>query len=226
MLFLDDAIVISLPGFTGVAVELLNDAGTLSKPNNAVKSVTWRPDAYQMTILMARDIEIAEIIQVFVPVSAKLALPAGGVSRNQETVTIACEGRAGRIDPSPIQDTAFIDSLISKASMSFYPKKAGAPVTILFSFSTQVLLREKQELTIFLPDFGDGKSGSILMVSSRPLDMLEPTASWNPVPFLLTLVVRKNLDVGAFLNVTIPDSEIYRPRSNAVRAKSALAVKQ
>jgi len=202
VLFPGDLIKLQLPGFTGDAVNLDNQ-GTLSDPADAVQSITWHPDSEEMIVSMARDIVLNEIIEVFFPVTARVALPRGGVTRNQSTVTIRCAGRAGVIETTRLLDTPYVDSLISSANMFFYPAHSGAPVNIGLSFTTQVHLQEGEELTLLLPEFGDGATAIALPVTTRPLGMFAPTAAWNPVQFLLTLVVQQDINAGVSLNVTI-----------------------
>ena len=93
-------------------------------------------------------------------------------------MTIGSGGRAGTIDPVPVMDTPFVDSLIAQARMSFYPAQAGKSVTIDLSFTTRVILKADDNLTLYLPNFGDMASSGQLLVSTRPLGMLQQNGYW------------------------------------------------
>ena len=58
---------------------MINDDGRLSNPADVVKSVTWEQETSQIVIVINRDVEVAAIIDVFFPMSARVNLPRGCV---------------------------------------------------------------------------------------------------------------------------------------------------
>jgi len=89
-------------------------------------------------------------------------------------------------------------------------------MTIDVSFVTEVALRQSEALTFHMPDFGDGSTAATLLVSTRPLGVLEPTATWVPKDFELTVVLLQSLPVGGSLNLTIYKDEMFTFRSQGL----------
>ena len=120
-------------------------------------------------------------IDVTLPATVGLRLPAGGLSANSDLLLIATDAQAGAVLPSPIM----VSSAISAANVpraSFTPHIAGAVVAATLALNSPVLLLPGDSAIIQFPGFG--LSFPTFQIS-LPASRTDSKAAWNVTARLL-----------------------------------------
>jgi hypothetical protein len=132
-----EIVSLKLPNFIGPSV-LIQDATKLDA-DQTIKTVEWKQNTSELTLVLARDIIGAfEVLDILIPGSQLgLQLPVSGLLPNQPGVYVSCNARAGPVQGMYGVRTPSIGSFLS-SEIRFDPPSAGAYVQIALNFSARM----------------------------------------------------------------------------------------
>eukprot|EP00960_Hanusia_phi_P060531 764531-Hanusia_phi.AAC.4 len=148
---------------SNISLTVASLSGTSSPANCSLSSLAIET-IYQATCAWSQEKRTLEV-QVLdtlesnrtyrLQVSTPLFLAAGGISYDDEGVTISCDSPAGPVLPTRIM---YIPSIrphgnFVTSKISYLPRRADVPVTLLFSFAVDVSLYTGDVVSLLLPKF-------------------------------------------------------------------------
>ena len=208
-----ETIRIKLPGFFSSALGSTSFNVT-SLPSGAAQSVSWIANSTELVVLIGSTILPQTMVSVTVPATANIRLAIQGVRKNQASLTINTNAKAGIVPPTPFVFSQAVGSFSETTKLQFgLPTAlavAGEAAEITLTFTANMDLAPGSLITLGLPGFSS--EASVIESLAASPDGSFYSASWSGVTSTLTMTVQLAVAAEQPVSVTIPsDSGVVLP---------------
>ena len=132
--------------------EIHGNALAKTKGTHAIAHASWVESSSTLVLTVTADIQQWQLVTVSLPADIGISLPTSGLTWNDVQLRASSNSMKGTILSTSIAQTTAI-GVISKATVSFSPAKAGVPVTLKFTFSFSQDLDARESFEATLPGF-------------------------------------------------------------------------
>jgi hypothetical protein len=159
-------VIITLTGYLGQAASMpdvtttqVSDDGENRRIGN-VSYFTWGTwNLENRTFIMSPNMAVDpnQRLQVTIPRSAAIRLPASGLGGFKYPSTIESDARAGIVDPTAIFSRSNVSAVLSQTSLDIVTREAGAASELHLTFLSMLRLEVGATIRFILPNFFGGK---------------------------------------------------------------------
>eukprot|EP00960_Hanusia_phi_P054201 762571-Hanusia_phi.AAC.1 len=216
-----ESILVNLPFFER-KTQGMNDNNQLYWMHNGqnISSVqtqcilaSWNGSSFQLRLeVCLQDIPAKADVEIVIPSSFGLRLPASGLLQNQPSLKMSCDAEAGRVLPTSIQEISGV-GYFSKSSLSFLDAsddgerfvQAGRIVRLRLEVEIGMKLYPNDELVLALPDFMlTATSSDLVNASSINETSLPFYVSIRPASREVVLTSTAELEASTSLTFVLP----------------------
>jgi hypothetical protein len=201
-------ITISLPNFGGSASSSITVESTCGSKSGCIESASWAPGT--LTLTVGKNSILADtIMEVIIPVSSGILVPADGIRENDLNLTFSSDTSTGPVFATPFfhSRTSFavaspgiytVGEFLS-SELSFEPlngelSSAGNRSSLVISFRAKMLFVEGDTITISLPGF-EAQDREMFRVSGKTTagETAIEYATWNESRTSLVLTFAREI---------------------------------